>query len=119
MLVTKMIEKARTYYPKKYGVICRDEKFTYSPFGERVDRLSNTPLDFGSKKGGTGAIFHRDCFITYGSSISPHRCMFLPLIDKFGQRSTVSNSSTMYSKALFPSAECWPAFPITGNLSLW
>jgi acyl-CoA synthetase (AMP-forming)/AMP-acid ligase II len=61
MLVTEMMEKARTLYPKKYGVICGNRRFTYSQFGERVDRLSNALLDTGLKKGDTVAILHRNC----------------------------------------------------------
>jgi acyl-CoA synthetase (AMP-forming)/AMP-acid ligase II len=61
MLVTEMMEKARTFYPKKCGIICGDKKFTYSQFGERVDRLSNTLLDLGLKKDDTVAILHRNC----------------------------------------------------------
>jgi fatty-acyl-CoA synthase len=61
MLVTEMIEKARTFYLSKHGIICGDERFTYSQFGERVDRLSNALLDLGLKKGDTAAILHRNC----------------------------------------------------------
>ncbi len=61
MLVTEMMQKARTFYPKKHGVICGDEKFTYSQFVERVNRLSNALLDIGLKKGDTAAILHRNC----------------------------------------------------------
>lgn len=52
----------RIFYPKKYGVICGDEKFTYSQFGERFDRLSNTKsVDFIRKlpKMGTGKIYKK------------------------------------------------------------
>jgi non-ribosomal peptide synthetase component E (peptide arylation enzyme) len=55
MLVTDMMEKSRTFYPKKYEVICGDERFTYSQFGERVDRPSNALFDIGLKKGDTVA----------------------------------------------------------------
>ncbi|MFQ6079233.1 MAG: AMP-binding protein, partial [Thermodesulfobacteriota bacterium] len=61
MLVTEMMEKARRFYPKKYGVICGGHRFTYSQFGERVDRLSNALLNTGFKKGDTVAILHRNC----------------------------------------------------------
>ncbi len=61
MLVTEMMEKALTFYPKKHGVICGDNKFTYSQFGERVDRLSTALLGLGLKKGDTAAILHRNC----------------------------------------------------------
>jgi len=61
MLVTEMMEKARTFYPEKHGVICGERKITYSQFGERVDRVSNALLDLGLQKGDTVAILHRNC----------------------------------------------------------
>lgn len=61
MLVTEMMEKARTFYPEKYGVICGDRRFTYSQFGERVDRFSNALQDLGLRRGDTVAILHRNC----------------------------------------------------------
>ena len=61
MLVTEMLEKARRFYPKKHGVICGSERFTYAQFGERVDRLSNALLALGLKKGDTVGILHRNC----------------------------------------------------------
>ena len=61
MLVTEMMEKARTFYPEKHGVICGERRITYSQFGERVDRVSNALLDLGLKKGDTVAILHRNC----------------------------------------------------------
>lgn len=61
MLVTEMMEKARTFYPEKHGIICGERKITYSQFGERVDRVSNALLDLGLKKGDTVAILHRNC----------------------------------------------------------
>jgi acyl-CoA synthetase (AMP-forming)/AMP-acid ligase II len=61
MFVTEILDRARNLYPRKTGVVCGDETFTYAQLGERVDRLSGAFIDLGLKKGDRIAILHRNC----------------------------------------------------------
>ena len=52
LLVTGFLRGAVKQYGKKVGVIDGEKRFTYAQFGERANRLSNSLLKMGIKKGG-------------------------------------------------------------------
>jgi len=47
----RFLERTLKIYGDKTGVICGDHRFTYSAYGERVNRLSNGLLQVGVQKG--------------------------------------------------------------------
>lgn len=61
MVLTELLKKAVSLYPKKRAVVCGSEAWTYSQFGERVNRLSQGLLSLGIEKGDRVAILHRNC----------------------------------------------------------
>lgn len=56
LLTTDFLRKAVHQYGKKIGVVDREKRFTYTQFGERVNRLSNALLGMGIKKGDRVAV---------------------------------------------------------------
>jgi fatty-acyl-CoA synthase len=56
LLVTDFSRKAAKQYWKKVGVVDGEKRFTYAQFGERVNRLSNSLLNLGIKKGDRVAV---------------------------------------------------------------
>ena len=61
MLVTEILERAMSLYPDKVGIVCGEEKFTYSRFGERVARMSSVFGKYGLERKDRIAILHRNC----------------------------------------------------------
>jgi fatty-acyl-CoA synthase len=61
MLPTQFLERALSLYPHKLGVVCRDKRFTYQQYGERVNRLSNVLLDMGVEQGDRVAFLGPNC----------------------------------------------------------
>ena len=47
----RFLERALKIYGKKTSVICGDQRFSYSEYGERVNRLANALLAMGVQKG--------------------------------------------------------------------
>ncbi len=61
MILTEPLRKAVRLYPHKRAVVCGDSSWTYSEFGQRVDRLSQALRSLGIGKGDRVAILHRNC----------------------------------------------------------
>lgn len=61
MVLTEVLRKAVRLYPRKRAIVCGDRSWTYSEFGERVNRLSQAVLSLGVGKGDRVAILHRNC----------------------------------------------------------
>ncbi len=61
MILTEVLGKAVRLYPHKRAIVCGDKAWTYSEFGERVNRLSQALLSLGVEKGERVAILHRNC----------------------------------------------------------
>ncbi len=61
MLPTQFLERALKLYPRKWGVVCEDKRFTYQQYGERVNRLSNALLNMGVKQGDRVAFLSPNC----------------------------------------------------------
>ena len=70
LLVTDFLGRAVRQYGKKIAVVDEEKRFTYTQFGERVNRLSNGLLDLGIKKGDRVAVVdvntHRLLEMYYG-----------------------------------------------------
>ncbi len=61
MVLTEVLGKAVRLYPDKRAIVCGDTAWTYSEFGERVNRLSQALLSLGIGKGDRVGILHRNC----------------------------------------------------------
>ena len=61
MVLTEVLRKAVRLYPHKRAIVCGDTAWTYSEFGERVNRLSQALLSLGIEKGDRVGILHRNC----------------------------------------------------------
>ena len=56
LLATDFLRKAMDQYGKKIGVVDGEKRFTYTQFGERVNRLSNALIAMGIRKGDRVAV---------------------------------------------------------------
>jgi fatty-acyl-CoA synthase len=56
-----VLRKAVRLYPGKRAVVCGSRSWTYSEFGERVNRFSQALLALGVSRGDRVAILHRNC----------------------------------------------------------
>jgi fatty-acyl-CoA synthase len=61
MILTEMLRKAVRLYSYKRAIVCGNKAWSYSEFGERVNRLSQVLLSLGVEKGERVAILHRNC----------------------------------------------------------
>jgi fatty-acyl-CoA synthase len=61
VILTEPLRKAVRLYPHRRAVVCGDNSWTYSEFGQRVDRLSQALRSLGMEKGDRIAILHRNC----------------------------------------------------------
>jgi fatty-acyl-CoA synthase len=61
VVLTEVLRKAVRLYPRQRAVVCGERSWTYSQFGERVNRLSQALLSLGVGKGDRVAILHRNC----------------------------------------------------------
>lgn len=61
MVLTEVLRKAVRLYPHKRAVVCGDKSWTYSQFGERVNRLSQALRSLGIERADRVAIIHRNC----------------------------------------------------------
>jgi fatty-acyl-CoA synthase len=61
VVLTEVLRKAVRLYPRQRAVVCGGQSWTYSQFGERVNRLSRALLSLGVGKGDRVAILHRNC----------------------------------------------------------
>ena len=52
---------AAQLYGRKVGIVCGQDRFTYSEFNERADRLSTALLSLGVKRGGRVAYLSFNC----------------------------------------------------------
>ena len=56
LLITDFLHRAVRQYGNKVGVVDEEKRFTYAQFGERVNRLSNSLLNLGIRKGDRVAV---------------------------------------------------------------
>jgi fatty-acyl-CoA synthase len=61
VILTQVLRKAVHLHPHGRAIVCGDSSWTYSQFGERVNRLSNALRSLGIGKGDRLAILHRNC----------------------------------------------------------
>ncbi len=61
MNVGNILRFACRNFPNKECLICDEERFTYSLLNERVNRLANSLMDMGLKKGDNAAILLQNC----------------------------------------------------------
>jgi acyl-CoA synthetase (AMP-forming)/AMP-acid ligase II len=61
MLLTQMLERAASEYPRQIAVVCGDARFTYGELAQRVARLASGLLSSGVTAGDRVAILHRNC----------------------------------------------------------
>ncbi len=61
MVLTEVLRKAVRLHPGKRAIVCGGRSWTYSQFGERVNRLSQGLLALGVGRGDRVAILHRNC----------------------------------------------------------
>ena len=57
----RFLERTQKIYGEKTGVICGAHRFSYHAYGERVNRLSNSLLKMGVKKGGRISYLGYNC----------------------------------------------------------
>ena len=58
---TRFLRYAREQFPNKVGIICGDQRFTYSQFAERASRLAGTLLARSAKPGDRVAFLSTNC----------------------------------------------------------
>ena len=77
----RFLRYAREQFPNKVGVICGDQRFTYSQFGERSSRLAGALLARSAKPGDRVAFLSTNCHrlleAYYG--VLEAGCVLLPL----------------------------------------
>ena len=61
MNLLESLEKVERLYPKKIGVICGDDRFTYGQFVERIRRLAEALQKRGIGRGDRMAVLHQNC----------------------------------------------------------
>lgn len=61
MIITDSIKKAVKLYSQKVAIVCAERQWTYEEFYSRINRLSNSLLDFGIGKGDKISILHPNC----------------------------------------------------------
>ena len=61
MVLTELLGKAIRLYPHRRAIVCGDKAWTYSEFGEHVNRLSQALLSLGVEKGDRVGILHPNC----------------------------------------------------------
>jgi fatty-acyl-CoA synthase len=61
VILAEVLRKAVRLYPHKRAIVCVDGAWTYSEFGERVNRLSRGLLSLRVERGDRVAILHRNC----------------------------------------------------------
>ncbi len=57
----RFVRRAVTEYPKKVGVVCGNQRFTYAQFGERAGKLGRALLDLGVVPGERVAFLSFNC----------------------------------------------------------
>ena len=57
----RFLRDAREQCPNKVGVVCGDERFTYSQFADRASRLAGALLGAGAKPGDRIAFLSTNC----------------------------------------------------------
>ena len=61
MNLLESLEKVERLYPKKIGIICGHDRFTYGQFVERIRKLAEALQKRGIGKGDRVAILHQNC----------------------------------------------------------
>ena len=57
----RCLRYAEEQYPRRTAVVCNDERFTYSQFGERVGRLAGALRQAGVQPGDRVAFLSTNC----------------------------------------------------------
>ncbi|MGH9407254.1 MAG: long-chain-fatty-acid--CoA ligase [Terriglobia bacterium] len=57
----RFIQRARSLWGRKTGVVCGSSRFTYQEFSDRCDRLSSALLGLGAKPGDRVAYLSQNC----------------------------------------------------------
>ena len=61
MILTETLQKACRFFPRKQAIVCKESRWTYQEFYDRVNRLSHCLNLFGIRKGDKVAILHPNC----------------------------------------------------------
>jgi fatty-acyl-CoA synthase len=61
MILIELLRKALKFFPQKQAIICKERRYTYQEFCDRVNRLSHCLKDWGIGKDDRIAILHPNC----------------------------------------------------------